>query len=310
MIVDDDRAPRDERAHERNLVLRIKLASARVNSVRRGVLAASNVVARGHPHDVGEHLVRVKECAVGRTRDPHANRQIVGDAAYDRVSHVPACMKHHVQREGQRRTRFCYAQSVSVYDDETLFERERDAIFSRAWTCAGRSSDVEQPGAYVRARDVVVMRGEDLVLRAFYNACRHRGTPLVEDDAGRVRGGITCPYHGWAYACSGALRSLGASNVALDAIDRDVRAGLALREVRVAEWRGFVFVATDAHALALDAWMGEPPHWLVDGSLACDLALVKRAQRVVNEAAANWKLLVANFQESHHFPHVHPELER
>ncbi len=194
---------------------------------------------------------------------------------------------------------------MGVYDDVAILIRERERIFSRVWWCAGRASDVEQPGSYLRTRDeVVVIRGEDLVLRAFYNLCRHRGTPLLDGDApqffcGRVTRSIVCPYHGWTYACSGALRA------APHTSDLD-HAKLGLRTVRLAEWQGFVFVATDESLPPLDAWMGEVPPWLV----RAPLALAKRARRVVHEVEANWKLLVSNFQESQHFPRVHPELER
>ena len=186
---------------------------------------------------------------------------------------------------------FCYLAGV---------ERE---LFARSWTCAGRVSDVEQPGSWVRAAssgdDVVVMRGEDLQLRGFYNLCRHRGTPLLDGDAGRTSS-VVCPYHGWTYACSGALTK------APSAPDDFDRRPWGLRQVRVAEWQGFVFVALDERAPPLGEWMGEVPPPLANAKLAH----ARRARRVSWETAANWKLLVANFQESHHFPNVHPELER
>ncbi|HEX4513220.1 MAG TPA: aromatic ring-hydroxylating dioxygenase subunit alpha [Polyangiaceae bacterium] len=179
---------------------------------------------------------------------------------------------------------------------------ERD-LFARSWTCAGRVSDVEQPGAWVRAAasgdDVIVMRGEDLELRAFYNLCRHRGTPLLDGDAGRASA-IVCPYHGWTYACSGALAN------APSAPDDFDRRPWGLRAVRVATWQGFVFVALDERAPEFAAWMGEIPPPLAEAKLVH----ARRARRVSWETAASWKLLVANFQESHHFPNVHPELER
>ena len=183
-----------------------------------------------------------------------------------------------------------------------LVRVERD-LFARSWTCAGRVSDVEQPGAWVRASssgdDVIVMRGEDLELRAFYNLCRHRGTPLLDGASGRAPS-IVCPYHGWTYACSGALVK------APSAPDDFDRRAWGLRRVRVAEWQGFVFVALDERAPSFAEWMGEVPPPLAQAKLAH----ARRARRVSWETAANWKLLVSNFQESHHFPNVHPELER
>ncbi len=184
--------------------------------------------------------------------------------------------------------------------DEAVFERERKAIFTRAWACVGRVSDVAAPGAWMRAlvakEDIVVVRGEDLELRAFYNLCRHRGTPLLDGDEGRDLQ-IECPYHGWTYACTGRL--LVAPHVHGDFDPSDY----GLVPARIATWQGFAFVCLDDRAEKLAEWMGEAPPWI-------DTALLERARRTSYEVAANWKLLVANFQESHHFPRVHPELER
>ncbi len=157
----------------------------------------------------------------------------------------------------------------------------------------GRISDVAQPGAWVRAdvggEDIFVMRGEDLALRAFFNVCIHRGTPLLDGDGGRdLR--VVCPYHGWTYGTNGLLQwPEGPSK--------------QLCGARVESWGGFLFVCLDEATPSLDAWMGEVPPWL-------EPDLLRRARRVSYDVAANWKLLVSNFQESHHFPRVHPELQR
>ena len=66
----------------------------------------------------------------------------------------------------------------------------------------------ESPGSYVTATPagipLMVVRGEDGVLRAFHNVCRHRGITLVEG-AGTVGRFLTCPYHQWSYATTGDL---------------------------------------------------------------------------------------------------------
>jgi Rieske 2Fe-2S family protein len=197
----------------------------------------------------------------------------------------------------------CYSSGVEgglparAFMDEAVLEEERRTLLGRAWQCAGRASDVAQPGAWIRAcEDVIVICGEDLALRALYNVCRHRGTPLLDGEGGRALR-IVCPYHGWTYACSGRLLS------APHAPEDFERGAYGLGKVQVAVWQGFVFVCMDESTPALEIWMGEVPAWL-------DTALLERARRVSWEVAANWKLLVANFQESHHFPCVHPELER
>ena len=58
----------------------------------------------------------------------------------------------------------------------------------------------------VAGERVLVVRGDDGALRAFFNVCRHRGSRLVDEPGGRLRGAIACPYHAWTYALDGSLR--------------------------------------------------------------------------------------------------------
>lgn len=179
----------------------------------------------------------------------------------------------------------------SAYVDADVFARERARIFEDAWICVGREEEVALPGQFVRAvvtgargpEPLVVVRGADLELRAFFDVCRHRGASVV----GRAEHGrlscFTCPYHGWTYELDG--RGANASLIA----------------VRVETWSGFVFVSLGKESLR--DFMGETPPWL--GALG-PLKLGRRSVAVAN---ANWKLLVENFQESHHFPHIHDALE-
>lgn len=182
---------------------------------------------------------------------------------------------------------------VTAYTDPAQLDRERAAIFARAWVCVGRVEDLPRPGAWLRAPigagpGVVVVRGEDGALRAFHAVCPHRGYPLVERDEG-AGARITCPYHGFAFELDGRACAETAD----------------LSPVRVAEAHGFVFVTLHADAPPLAEALGELPPWI--GRAALDR--LKRARRVAYDVAANWKIVVENFQESLHFPTVHPALE-
>ena len=189
-----------------------------------------------------------------------------------------------------------------AYFDDEQFERERRAIFERAHVCVGREDEVAAPSAWILAEvsgeGVVVARGEDLELRAFKNVCRHRGAELVAGHAGQARC-FTCPYHGWTYTLDGALRDAPFAPAGFD------RGAHGLHPLRVEVWQGFVFVNADPRAPSLVGSFGEAPPWLV----ARDVSSLRRAHRTAWEVAANWKLVVENFQESHHFPRVHPALE-
>jgi glycine betaine catabolism A len=191
-----------------------------------------------------------------------------------------------------------------AFVDDDVFAFEVEAIFGRAWICVGRVDEVELPGQWLRERvagePVLVVRGADLRLRAFHDVCRHRGASLVgRAPCGRAAR-LECPYHGWTYELDGCLA------VAPFAPPSFERTEHGLRAARVDVWRGFVFVCLDEHAPPLERWLGETPPWLTEDVLAS----LRRGRRTTYDVAANWKLLVENFQESHHFTRVHRALER
>lgn len=187
-----------------------------------------------------------------------------------------------------------------AYWDEVVFAFDQDEIFARAWQCVGREDEIDKPGEWLRApvtaEGVLVVRDADLSLRAFYNVCRHRAATLLDGAGGRLSR-ITCPYHGWTYELSGALAEAPHMPKAFD------RSAHGLCPVKVASWQGFLFLNLDPEAPAIEgALLGAPP-WL-----SRRLPPLRRGRRVEYEVAANWKLVVENFQESHHFPTVHPAL--
>jgi Rieske 2Fe-2S family protein len=193
----------------------------------------------------------------------------------------------------------------SAYVDPALFALERREIFDRSWHCVGLAADVQAPGAWVRTalaeETLVVVRGEDLVLRALFDACRHRGAPVFEGESGRARA-FTCGYHGWVYDARGALREAPFAHPAHVA---GSRAACGLREARAEVFAGLLFATVDADAPPLAVAMGEVPPWLPRAALP----VAKVAHRARWLVEANWKLVVENFQESHHFTRVHPLLE-
>ena len=189
--------------------------------------------------------------------------------------------------------------------DPGIFAFEREAIFAREWLCVGREDEIALPGAWIRAdvagEDVVVIRGADLALRAFHNVCSHRGAPLCEGPSGR-HGVFRCPYHGWTYELSGALREA-PHTAAIAGFHADDH---GLSPLRVEAWQGFLFATLASDGPALLESLGAPPP-RVAGAALRQLRLGRRVAHVV---AANWKLLAENFQESLHFASIHPDLER
>ena len=178
-----------------------------------------------------------------------------------------------------------------AYRDEAVLAFERAAVFgARSWLCVGRDDEIEGPGAWLLApvtdEGVVVVRGADGALRAFYNVCPHRGALLVEAASG-CAARFECPYHGLAFELDG----------------RSAAGSSPLAAVRVASLHGFLFVCLNPGAPAIERALAGAPPWLGR------LPRLRRVRRARWETRANWKLCVENFQESHHFPLVHPALE-
>lgn len=193
------------------------------------------------------------------------------------------------------------------YCAEAVFELERTQLFHGGWFCVGRSPELDQPGSYttvdVAGESVILLRDEERELHAFLNVCRHRGARLC-DGAGRIRKALRCPYHAWSYGLDGRLRAT--PNVG--AGERIDRQRLGLIPVRAEVWEGFIWVTLRDDIPSLDVhlatWASDDPfqwsRYHVSG-------LVEGARREY-DVAANWKIIVENYNECLHCPTVHPEL--
>lgn len=190
------------------------------------------------------------------------------------------------------------------YASPEIYDRETERIFLRQWIFAGRTHVLPNAGDYF-VRDfenesVIVVRGDDGELRAFHNACRHRGTRICREAHGQFTAGIRCPYHAWTYGLSGELR--GVPNMKDD--PHFCRDDWPLKPVALAEWDGCVMLnlAPDPvpFAEAYAPFLGKFERWR--------LGDVVSAHQVVYELRANWKLVFQNYSECYHCPSLHPRL--
>ena len=146
-----------------------------------------------------------------------------------------------------------------LYTDEGIFREEQEKIFGRTWFIACHESEMPGPYDYRTFRhpsgkELVVIRGEDGEVRAFYNVCPHRGNTLVQDPAGNARV-LTCIFHTWTFDCRGVCTGIARRKEGFqDRLDaRDV----GLRRVRVAVgYGGFVWVNLDDGAMSLADFIG------------------------------------------------------
>jgi len=196
----------------------------------------------------------------------------------------------------------------AAYDAPEFFDRERRAIFSDQWFYAGRAGELADPGAYraieVAGESVILVRAER-GFAAHVNLCRHRGSRLLCGE-GMLRGAIRCPYHGWAYGHDGAL--LASPFVEREDIPEESR---RLHPVGVAEWGGFLFVHLSPERAQRDvasllAQLGGVPERLE----RYPLASLRTGRSMRYEVAANWKVVLENYNECYHCAGVHPELCR
>jgi len=208
-----------------------------------------------------------------------------------------------------------------AYFAADVWAREKDRIFFHEWVCVGRAEELPSAGDFL----VVELAGESILmvrtrsgeLRAFYNVCRHRGCRLTLDSptkpdaipsagpAGRFSSGIRCPYHAWTYTLEGELRTAPYLEE-----EPGVLAGeLGLWPVGLELWGGFVFLNLSPLEAAADGrtllgQLGRIPERLRRYPLA-DLRV---GARVAYQVAANWKVMLENYNECYHCAGVHPEL--
>jgi phenylpropionate dioxygenase-like ring-hydroxylating dioxygenase large terminal subunit len=186
------------------------------------------------------------------------------------------------------------------YVSAGLLARERETIFSDYPLVIGSSDQVRKPGDFftddLSGRPLLVVRGDDGVLRALLNSCGHRGSKVETAPCGSSRR-FTCPFHAWSYDRTGALRSI-PNDEGFVGLDRDAR-GLA--ELPVEERHGLVWVRPSGKAPDVAAYLGT-----LDAELAgygMDAYVHERAE--VLRRPFNWKLVVDGFLESYHLRFLH-----
>jgi phenylpropionate dioxygenase-like ring-hydroxylating dioxygenase large terminal subunit len=193
------------------------------------------------------------------------------------------------------------------YVDPEISTLEQRRIFHSGWCYVGHVSDLQSSGTYlvesVAGQCVVLVRGDDGLIRCFYNVCQHRGHELLTG-CGAVARAIVCPYHGWTYALDGALKHARFTD---GMSDFDV-ADYSLRELRVSVCAGLLFVNLDVGATEFDVeFDGLESTFL--GHLP-DLSDFTAVHRYKFDIAANWKVVIDNFSEGYHIPVAHRKLSQ
>ena len=199
--------------------------------------------------------------------------------------------------------------SGADYSSSAIWDEERERIWFVGWVCIGRSEEVPATGDYlvrdVAGESVFVMRNRAGELRAFYNVCAHRGTKLLDDEpgCGNLGKALKCPYHAWTYDLDGQL--VATPNVHED--EQFERSDYPLHSIEVGEHDGFVFVSLAEEPRPLSTALRDSNETITDFE-RYRLGELRVARRIVYEVAANWKIVVENYNECLHCPTIHPEL--
>jgi choline monooxygenase len=191
------------------------------------------------------------------------------------------------------------------YRDSRIQELELAAVFGKSWQVAGRLDEVREKGAFfttdIAGEPIVVVRGEDAQLRAFYNVCRHHAAAVVPESHGCAKQ-FRCPYHGWTYGIDGALKG----TVEFDGVCNFDRAQNGLVPIRVDTWENFVFVNLDQQAAQLSKFLGAVPELVAPLQLTQKLRYFDRRVYTLH---CNWKVYVDNYLDGgYHVPHAHKGL--
>jgi benzoate/toluate 1,2-dioxygenase alpha subunit len=203
-----------------------------------------------------------------------------------------------------------------VFRDPELFELELKHVFERTWNFIALDSQIPKPNDFVTGTigrtPVLVTRAADGAIKAFVNACRHKGATVCRMSSGNAKFHV-CPYHGWAYDSSGKNvdikdRAAGAYAPAFDAENHDL-----IPVARVEAYKGLVFGCLDPDVISLDAFLGDMKFFI-----DCVMDQGPKGMEFIPGHATytfrgNWKLQMDNGQDGYHLTSTHQsfiELQR
>ena len=193
------------------------------------------------------------------------------------------------------------------YVDPVYFEKEVDVLFRKHPVYVGLSAELPSPGDYktlsIGGVPIMVVRGEDSIVRGFRNTCQHRGAPLLTQPSGSGATKMICQYHGWTYNYHGALVGIPQA-AAFPGVDKQAH---GLQPIQVQEKYGLIFAVIDKDAPPFDL----EQHLCGIGPQLDTIGLdrLKPTAQEIVVTPTNWKLACDAFGESYHITSLHPCLE-
>ena len=192
--------------------------------------------------------------------------------------------------------------SKDRYTTKEWHDREVERLWMRVWQFACREDEIPTVGDYaiyeIAHLSFIVMRQQDGSIKAYPNACLHRGRRL-KDYEGHCSE-LRCNFHGFAWMLNGALQDIPAqwdfSHVEPE--------NFGLPEMQVATWEGFVFINPDPNAEPFHEYAKE----LIEQFSIWPLGEYYTEARVAKVIQANWKITQEAFCEAYHVSGTHPQI--
>jgi choline monooxygenase len=188
------------------------------------------------------------------------------------------------------------------YTDPRIIELEQKTVLSYSWQVVGRTTQLCDPGNYltceIAGEPIIVVRGNDDILRSFFNVCRHHAAAVMTASEGKTQT-LRCPYHGWTYNLEGAL----VLTPEFGGVANFDRAANGLVPVQTAVWKNWVFVKLTSGNLSLEDFLGKDLIGRLERLNLEQLRWFERRHYTVN---CNWKVFVDNYLDGgYHVPHIH-----
>jgi nitrite reductase/ring-hydroxylating ferredoxin subunit len=189
---------------------------------------------------------------------------------------------------------------ASRYFDPDQFKLEVDQIFKRVPLMLAASSEIAKAGDYKTltavGMPILIVRGQDMVVRAFINSCSHRGTNVAVEPHGNAKR-FMCPYHGWTFTQKGELMGVASAND-FGEIDKSC---YGLISLPVAERAGLVWVIVNPKSdLSIDDFLSGYDKLLAN--FGFDKWHYFSSRVLVGP---NWKIAYDGYLDFYHLPVLH-----
>ena len=193
-----------------------------------------------------------------------------------------------------------------TYTSNEFFELEKNSLFLCNWQLICHTSNIPNIGDYftlnIFHERILVIKGNDNVIRAFHNVCSHRATKLIDKNSGNCKKRISCPYHAWGYDLQGNLIKVPHQDEFKE-LDKSKH---GLKPIEMEIFQGFIFVrliSTDGPSVAnqFSPYLEEIKPYRFE-------ELEPLGRVTMRHRSVNWKQIADNYVDTFHIPVAHAGL--